>query len=80
MQDKSKVIFGNVIADKDYKKACKSKKKYAKKFGDDSNVDYNIVIEKNAHIGDMLGVHDVLLKDGASAEEFDTEKMKILGN
>ena len=64
MIDKSRVIFGNRISDKDYKKACKTKANSIKKFGDDSNVDYNIVIQKNDHIGDSLGVYDVLLKDG----------------
>lgn len=38
MEDKSKVIFGNVLSDKVYKKAVKSKKKFAKKFGDDTSV------------------------------------------
>lgn len=80
MVDKSKVIFGNVISDKDYKKACNTKKKNIKKYGDDSNVDYNIVISKNEHIGDSLGVYDVLLKDGASPEKFDKEKGVIVGN
>lgn len=80
MQDRSKVIFGNVISDKDYKKACNTKKKNIKKYGDDSNVDYNIVIAKNDHIGDSLGVYDVLLKDGESTESFDTEKGVIVGN
>lgn len=80
MQDKSKVIFGNVISNRDYKKACNSKKKYVNKFGDDSNIDYSIVIEKNAHIGDSLGVYDVLLKDGQPKGEFDTEKGIIVGN
>lgn len=80
MEDKSKVIFGNVISDKAYKKACKTKAKNIKKYGDDSNVDYNIVIAKNDHIGDSLGVYDVLLKDGESKEQFDTEKGIIVGN
>ena len=44
MADRSKVIFGNVISDKDYKKALKSKKKFAKKYGDDSAVDYKIKV------------------------------------
>ena len=78
--DKSKVIFGNVISDKAYKKACKTKEKNIKKYGDDSNVDYNILIEKNDVIGDSLGVYDVLLKDGKSSNEFDTEKGIIVGN
>ena len=80
MQDKSRVIFGNRISDRDYNKACNAKKDYIKKFGDDSNVDYNIVLEKNSHIGDSLGVYDVLLKDGESKEQFDTEKGIIVGN
>ncbi len=80
MQDKSKVIFGNVIPDKAYKKACKTKAKNLKKYGDDTNTDYNIVIAKNDHIGDSLGVYDVLLKEGQSAESFDTEKGIIVGN
>lgn len=36
MTDRSSVIFGNKMPDKVYKKAVKSKKKYMKKFGDDS--------------------------------------------
>ena len=47
MLEKSKTIFGNEISGKAYKKAVKSKKKYAKKFGDDSNVDYKVCIKKN---------------------------------
>ena len=78
--DKSKVIFGNEISAKDYRKACKTKEKSIKKFGDDSDVDYNIVIEKNDRIGDSLGVYDVLLKDGKSLEQFDREKGIIVGN
>ncbi len=80
MIDKSKVIFGNEISTRDYKKACKTKAKNIKKYGDDSNVDYNIVIKKNNHIGDSLGVYDVLLKDGEGQEQFDVEKGIIVGN
>ena len=80
MEEKSKVIFGNVMSDKVYKSAVKSKKKFIKKFGDDSNVDYPIYIQKNEHIGDSLGVYDILLKEGDSPEEFDHEKGIIVGN
>ena len=55
MTDRSKVIFGNVMPDKVYKKSVKSKKKYAKKFGDDSSADYSVKVEKNKYIGDSLG-------------------------
>ena len=93
MEDKSKVIFGNEISDKDYKKALKSKKKYAKKFGDDSNVDYPVHIQKNPYIGDSLAVDNILVGNPTDnihytegldvadgAEAFDTEKGIIVGN
>ena len=73
MEEKSKVIFGNVMSDKVYNKAVKSKQKYMKKYGDDSNVDYPVYIQKNEHIGDSLGVYDILLKEGQSPETFDHE-------
>ena len=39
--ERSKRIFGNPIAEKDYRKACRQKAKYRKKFGDDSGTDRN---------------------------------------
>lgn len=91
MAEKSKVIFGNQMKDSVYRKAEKSKKKYAKKFGDDKNADYPVCIEKNAYIGDSLGVKNILVGEleqnahyDANAnipkEEFDTEKGIIVGN
>lgn len=84
MMEKSKTIFGNTMTEATYKKALKSKKKYAKKFGDDANVSYPVEIEKNQHIGELLGVMDVRLKEGADAQNvadgFDTEKGIIVGN
>ena len=91
MTDKSKVIFGNKISTKAYNKSVKSKKKYIKKFGDDSNADYPVRIEKNPYIGDSLGVNNILVGDlkknahydesrHAEALEFDTEKGIIVGN
>ena len=80
MTDKSKVIFGNEISKKDYKKALKSKKKFIRKFGDDSNVDYKVTIRKNPVIGESLGVYDIRLNEGESEEEFDLEKGIIVSN
>lgn len=79
---KSKVIFGNEMSSKVYKKALKSKKKYAKKFGDDSNISYPVVIKENEHIGDLLGVKDIrILPEEEKCEQttFD-EKGIIVGN
>ncbi|MBD5505474.1 MAG: hypothetical protein HDR09_17500 [Lachnospiraceae bacterium] len=83
MSEKSKVIFGNPMSEKVYRKALRSKQKYSRKFGDDSAVDYPVIIEKNAHIGDSLGVMDVRLGEPGSSKEgaaFDTDKGIIVGN
>ncbi len=82
MADRSKVIFGNVISDKDYKKALKSKKKFAKKYGDDSAVDYKIKVSDNSVIGPILGVKNVEVTAKIPADEgtMDTEKGIIVGN
>ena len=42
MVERSKVIFGNEIAEADYKAACKSKANFIKKFGDDSDAVYHL--------------------------------------
>lgn len=89
--EKSKVIFGNEISSRAYKKAVKSKKKFIRKFGDDTNVNYPVVIQKNPYIGDSLGVKNILVGDlgsnshydsnqGTDSMEFDTEKGIIVGN
>ena len=86
MQDKSKVIFNNEIDRKAYRKAINSKKKYARKYGDDSNADYKVTIKKNKYIGDMLGVYDVRVANkpasvsNGNKEEFETGKGIIVGN
>ena len=80
MGDKSKVIFGNVMSDKVYRKACNSKKKLMKKFGDDSAADYRISIQQNPYIGPALGVQNITLSDEKSDLAFDEEKGIIVGN
>lgn len=91
MSDRSKIIFGNIIKKSAVKKAEKSKKKYAKKFGDDSNVDYPVHLQKNPYIGDSLNVVNVLVgdlkqnvhyneSDSATDLAFDNEKGIIVGN
>ena len=89
--ERSKIIFGNEMPSGVYKKAVRSKKKYAKKYGDDSNVSYPVKIEKNKYIGDSLGVNNVLVgdlsqnahyvaEDNLPALDWDTEKGIIVGN
>ena len=40
MDDRAKIIFGNVIPERDYRKALASRAKYLRRFGDDSDRDY----------------------------------------
>ena len=74
MQDRSRVIFGNDLGEAQYKKAMKTKAKSAKKFGDDSQVSYPVHLEKNAYIGDSLGVQNVLIGDLKQNAHFDLKK------
>jgi len=89
MENKSNVIFGNQMSAATVKKAENSKAKYVKKFGDDSNVDYKLAVAKNPHIGDALGVQDILIREANMPADaidadldtgFDTEKGLIVGN
>lgn len=82
MEEKSKVIFGNKISDKAYRKAVRSKKKYIKKFGDDSNISYDMSIVPNSHIGNLIGVENVSLSENGQekGKDFDKEKGIIVGN
>ena len=91
MKDRAKNIFGNEIKKSAYKKAVKSKKKFIRKFGDDSNCNYPVTLQKNPYIGDSLNVTNVLVGDlnqnvhynAGDAQtnlEFDHQKGIIVGN
>ena len=80
MQDKSKIIFGNQISAKDYKKALNSKKKYLKKYGDDRNAQYTAKLVENAVLHAPLGVLDIRVGEGEGDIPFDREKGVIVGN
>ncbi|MBQ9680203.1 MAG: hypothetical protein IJV48_05935 [Ruminococcus sp.] len=80
MEDKSKIIFGNQISAKDYKSALNSKKKYLKKYGDDSKKAYTAKLVENATLSDPLGVLDIRVGEGGGDIPFDTEKGIIVGN
>ena len=82
MAERSRVIFGNPVGEKAYRKAVQSKQKYLKRFGDDSEVSYPVTIQENPVIGELLGVQDIRVGSGTAkmAEEtgsglsFDQEK------
>lgn len=77
--NKSKVIFGNQMKESIVRKANRSKKKYSKKFGDDSKQNYPMTIVPNQHIGESLGVQNIVISEQAG-EPFDHEKGIIVGN
>lgn len=77
--DKSSNIFGNVMSSKVVRKAEKSKKKFQKKFGDDSQANYPMTLEENPYIGESLGVQNVVISDKEGIP-FDKEKGIIVGN
>ncbi len=80
MEDKSKVIFQNEIKPGDYKKALKSKQKYIRKYGDDSDRDYPVKLSENKTLTAPLGVYDIRVAEGEGEIPFDTEKGIIVGN
>ncbi len=78
MENKSAVIFGNKMSSSVVRKAEKSKRKYMKRFGDDSNVSYPLILEENKCLFDTMGIENV--KIGDKNAEFDREKGIVVGN
>ena len=80
MADKSKVIYGNPIKSGAQRKAEKTKRKYARKYGDDSKQSYSVKVTENACFGKPLGVYDIRVDEGSGGMPFDREKGLIVGN
>ena len=80
MDDRSKVIFGNVIPQKDYEKALRSKAKFARRYGDDAGADYPAKLVNNPCLYTPLGVRDIRVAEGTGDDGFDREKGVIVGN
>ena len=80
--ERSAVIFGNEMPSSVQKKAARSKAKYIRKFGDDSNASYSACVVPNEYIGDILGVQNVAIGQApaGTCEGFDTDKGIIVGN
>ncbi|MBR5386583.1 MAG: hypothetical protein IK142_03285 [Clostridiales bacterium] len=79
---KSNSVYGNEQSSHTVKKAERSKKKYIKKFGDDSNADYSAEVVENKYIGDLLGVKNIAVGKAApgTCKGFDTDNGIIVGN
>ena len=75
--DKAKMIFGNPISERDYRKAVKGAESYRKKFGDDSNVEYRLTTADN-NVLETFGAKNLVLTPGANMT-FD-DKAVVIGN
>ena len=62
IKDKSSVIFGNQIDQKTIKKANKSKEKFIKEFGDDTQKEYHLGLEPIPTL-DFIGAQNLVLSD-----------------
>lgn len=76
--ERSNYIFGNQISEKTYKKACKAKEKYVKKFGDDSKATYHLSVQENGIVGPPLGVQNLVI--GEKSQAIDQENGIVIGN
>ena len=76
MSDKTSVIFNNPMTNKVIKGAEKSKKKYIKKYGDDSNVDYKINFN-NIPTLDFINTSNIVF--GEQNQKFEDNAL-IVGN
>ena len=76
MVDRSSVIFGNSQSKKVIKGANKSKKKYLKKYGDDSSKDYKVSFEDIPSL-DFIDTSNIVFGD--ENKSFD-KKALIVGN
>ena len=65
--DRAKTIFGNAIASADYRKACRQKEKFLKKYGDDSARNYYFKAVENPVLA-PLGVKTLVLADEPGLE------------
>ena len=62
--DRAHLVFGNAIDDKTYAKAVASKKKFEKRFGDDSDAVYHLAARELPVIGERLGVRNLVMAEG----------------
>ena len=61
IKDKSSVIFGNPIDKKTIKKGIKSKNKFLRKYGDDTNKEYHLTTEVIPSL-EFIGTKNLVLK------------------
>jgi hypothetical protein len=79
-----KTIFSNPVSQGTIRKAERAKKKYIKKFGDDTNCSYGYQLEDNEILGPFFGVRNIQVgnhsENRVSGETLDREKGILIGN
>ncbi len=75
MTNKSSIIFGNEMSSRDIKKAEKTRYKFIKKYGDDSDKDYTFSLKDN-HVLEPLNTRVLTFGEGA---EF-SDRTVFIGN
>lgn len=76
--ERSKQIFGNEMSDRSYRKALRTKEKFARKYGDDGDHIYHLRAESAPAIGPLLGVQNLVLSEESDVT-FDSKSV-IIGN
>ena len=79
---RSESVYGNIQKASTVRKAEKSKQKYIKKFGDDTNANYSAEVVGNDYIGDILGVKNIEIgkSEAGISKGFDVDNGLIVGN
>ncbi len=76
-------IFNNEISNRVYKKALRNKKKFIRKFGDDSHTQYQLALKDNDVLTPSFGCKTIVTSPDASDESFIQSlpsKSLIIGN
>ena len=76
--DRSKVIFGNRMSNSAYNSAVSGKKRFIRKYGDDSGKVYHLSVGEVPVIGDILGVKQLCISEESNVNF--GEKSIIIGN
>ena len=80
--ERSESVYGNTHKASTIRKANRSKEKYIRKFGDDSEANYSAEITENKYVGDLLGIKNVEIGKSApgTCKGYDVDNGIIVGN
>ena len=76
--DSSKFVFENEISRKAYRKAIRTKAKFIKKFGDDTDAVYHLSFTEAPVIGEAFNVRNIVISEKSNCKF--NEKSLVIGN